>query len=190
MIAPGRFPPPRGIYPRQRGKLFYETRKAAAKLAAGDCFHGSAESRGLAERIGAVGLFRGESGSSAAEVAVSRCLLVNRTAQIKRLDDRFRREREILAHELGDFFFGNRGGAERVHHYRDGLCNPDGISKLHFGAAGKSGGDDVLGNVARPVAGRAVYLRRILAGEGAATVTAVASGRIHNHLSAGEAPVP
>src|SRR5258708_1275545 len=125
MIAPGRFLPPRGIYLRQRGKLFYETRKAAAKLTAGDCFHGNAESRGLAQGIGAVGLFPGESGSGAAEVAVSSCLLVNRTAQIKRLDDRLRRERKILPHQFRDFFFWNRGGAERVPHYRDGLCRID-----------------------------------------------------------------
>src|SRR5258707_4980804 len=142
MIAPGRFLPPRGIYLRRRGKLFYETRKAAAKLTAGDCFHGNAESRGLAQGVGAIGLFPGESRSGAAEVAVSSCLLVNRTAQIKRLDDRLLRERKILPHQFGDFLFWNRGGGERVLHSRNGLCTPDGRCELDFRSAGQAGGHE------------------------------------------------
>src|ERR1700756_3244165 len=97
MIAPGRFLPLRRIFRRQRGKLFKETRTAAVKLAAGSCFHGVAESRGLAQRVGAVGLFPGKTGSGAAEVTVSGRLLIDGLAQIEGFDDRFWRERKILA---------------------------------------------------------------------------------------------
>src|ERR1019366_4675363 len=45
---------------------------------------------------------------------------------------------------------------------------------------------DILGNVTRHVAGRAVYLRRILAGERAAAVTAHAAVSVHDDLAAGE----
>src|SRR5260221_1210723 len=165
------------------------SRKAAVKLAAGGCFHGNAKSRGLAQSIGAVGFFPSEAGTGAAEMAVSGCLLINRPAKIERFDDRLRRERKILANELGDFFFGNRASAERVHHHGDGLGDADRIGELNFSAAGEAGGDDVLGDVAGHVAGRAVYFGRILAGEGATAVTAVTAVGIHNDFAAREASI-
>ena len=51
------------------------------------------------------------------------------------------------------------------------------------------GGDDVLRDVARVVAGRAIDLRRVLAAEGAAAVTAHAAVGVDDDLAAGEAAV-
>src|SRR5262249_12883214 len=58
-----------------------------------------------------------------------------------------------------------------------------------FGALGQAGGNDVLGDVTRHVAGRAVHFRRILAGEGAATVAAVAAVTVNDNFAAGQARV-
>ncbi len=49
----------------------------------------------------------------------------------------------------------------------------DGIGDLHFAASGQAGGDDVFGDVAGRIGRRPVHLRRVLAGEGAATVPGI-----------------
>ena len=56
-------------------------------------------------------------------------------------------------------------------------------------ALGEAGGDDVLRDVARHVAGRAVDLRRVLARERAAAVAAVAAVGVDDDLAAREAGV-
>ena len=80
-------------------------------------------------------------------------------------------------------------GAEGVHHDRNRLRHADRVGQLHFAALRQAGGHDVLGHVARHVAGRAVHLRRILAGERAAAVPAHAAVGVHDDLAAGEAGV-
>src|SRR3989339_421585 len=57
-----------------------------------------------------------------------------------------------------------------VYHYGYRFCNADGVSKLHRAFVGQACADDVFGYVASHVAGAAVNLRRILAGERAAAV--------------------
>ena len=80
-------------------------------------------------------------------------------------------------------------GAERVHVHADRLRDADGVRDLHLAARGEPGGDDVLRDVARVVAGRAIDLRRVLAAEGAAAVTAHAAVGVDDDLAAGEARV-
>src|SRR4030095_12831108 len=65
----------------------------------------------------------------------------------------------------------------------------EGVRALHWSPRGQAGRDDVLGDVARHVAGGAVDLRRILAREGAAAVRARAAVRIDDDLPSGEAGV-
>src|SRR6185312_2389796 len=65
----------------------------------------------------------------------------------------------------------------------------DRVSQLHFAARRKLRGHDVLGNVARHIAGGAIDLRRILTRERAAAVTAHAAVGIDDDLAAGQAGV-
>ena len=91
-----------------------------------------------------------------------------------------------ISAEPGVFDFA---GAEGIHHDGNRLGYADGVGQLHFGARGQTGRDDVLGDIAGHVAGGAVYFRGVLAGEGAAAVTAHAAVGIDDDLAAGKAGV-
>ena len=96
---------------------------------------------------------------------------------------------KCCAHELGDLLFGDASGALGVHHDRHRIGDADGVGELHQRAIGEAGGDDVLRDVARHVAGRAIDLRRILARERAAAVRRGAAVGVDDDLAAGDAGV-
>src|SRR5271165_5205015 len=60
------------------------------------------QARLLAQRRGLIGLLPREVGIVAAKMSVSRGLAIDRTPQVKRLDDAFRRQLEVGAHQFGD----------------------------------------------------------------------------------------
>ncbi len=72
---------------------------------------------------------------------------------------------------------------------RDRLGHADGVGELDFSARGQAGSNHVLGDVAGHVAGRAIDLRRIFAGERAAAVTAHAAVGIDDDFASGEAGI-
>ena len=72
---------------------------------------------------------------------------------------------------------------------RDGPGDADAVGDLDLEAVGEPGGDDVLGDPAGGVGGRAVDLRRVLAREGAAAVAGHAAVRVDDDLAAGQAGV-
>ena len=125
-------------------------------------------------------------GSAAAEMAVGGRRPVDRTAQVEALDDAARRQRKDGADQVGHLLVGNRARVEAIDHDRDRLGDADGVGQLNFGAVRQTGRDQILGDVAGHVAGRAVHLGRILARERAAAMTAVAAVGIHDDLAAGE----
>src|SRR6185312_5985219 len=143
--------------------------------------------RGQGRRL--VRLLPGELLLAAAEVTVRRRLLVDRAEQVELADERARTAIEVLADEALDRALRDRPRAEGLHVDRDRLRHADGVGELHFATARQLGRDDVLGDVARVVAGRAIDLRRILAREGAAAVTAPAAVGVDDDLAAGEARV-
>src|SRR5262249_68902 len=96
--------------------------------------------------------------------------LVNRTAQIERLDNRLGCELEMFAPKLRNLFFMDGRRAKAVHHDGNWLSHADCICKLHFGFRSQARSNDVLRDVTRHVASRAIYLRRILARECATAV--------------------
>ena len=65
----------------------------------------------------------------------------------------------------------------------------DRVGDLRLAAAGQARGDDVLGDPAHGVGRRAVDLRGVLAGEGAATVAGHAAVGVDDDLAAGQAGV-
>ena len=80
-------------------------------------------------------------------------------------------------------------GAVGVDIERQRLGDADRISELDRAARGEAGGDDVLGEIARDIGGRAVDLGRVLAREGAAAVRGRAAIGVDDDLAAGEAGV-
>src|SRR5580765_6709169 len=157
------------------------------KLAACGDFRGG--TRGLAQGIGAVGLFPSEAGTGASEVAIGCGGFVHRLAQIEGFDDALRRQLEIFADDFGNALFGDRRSAEAVDHNRNGFGYADSVSQLDFGFGGKTGGDHILGDVSRHVASRTVHLRWIFAGECAAAMTAVTAVGVHDNFATGETSV-
>ena len=141
------------------------------------------------ERGGLVGPLPGELGLGAAEVAEGGRLLVDRAPQVQLFHDAARRQLEVRAHELGDLLLGNPAGAFRVHHDRDRIGHANRVGELHQRPVGDAGRHDVLGDVARHVAGRAIDLRRILARERAAAVRRRSAVGVDDDLAAGDAGV-
>ena len=122
-------------------------------------------------------------------MAVRRGLLEDRTAELERIDDAARRHLEVLAHQVGDLRLFDLRGAERVDVDRHRIGHADCIRELHFHFVREARGDEVLGDVARHVACRAVDLRGIFSRERAAAVTSAAAVRVDDDLAAGEAGV-
>ena len=77
-------------------------------------------------------------------------------------------------------------GAERLDRERDRPGDADAVRDLDLEAVGEAGGDDVLGDPAGGVRRRAVDLRRILAGEGSATVAGHPAVAVDDDLAAGQ----
>ena len=96
-------------------------------------------------------------------MAIGGCLLVDRTAEVQRLDDAPGSELEVVAHQLLNLGFGELAGTESLHQYADRLRDTDSIRQLHFATIGQLSCDYVFGNVASHVAGRTVDFCRILA---------------------------
>ena len=96
---------------------------------------------------------------------------------------------EVLVDQLLDLVVGDLAGAFGVdrHVHRPG--DADRVGDLDLALPRQPGGDDVLGDVARRVGGRAVDLRRVLAGERAAAVRAGAAVGVDDDLAAGQAAV-
>ena len=114
---------------------------------------------------------------------------VNRTEELELFDDVSGLEGENLEDRREDLFVGNGAGAEGIDMHAHRQRVTDGIGKLHLALAGKPGGHDVFRNPAAHVGGRAVDLRRILAGKRATAVTAHTAVGVDDDLATGETGV-
>ncbi len=105
------------------------------------------------------------------------------------LTDAARREVHRL-HQRGlELAFFDMAGAVQVGIDRQRTRDADRIRKLQRAAIGEACSDDVLGEIAGGVGGRAVDLGRVLAGERAAAVRGRAAVSVDDDLTAGEAAV-
>src|ERR1051326_7154286 len=145
---------------------------------------------GIAGQFGGfVGRLPGEVGIAASEVAIGCGLLINRPAQVERVDNATRRQFEVRADQVRDDGRINFLCAESFNQHADRVGNADGIGQLDFAALGESAGDYVFRDVARHVGCGAIDLCRIFAAEGAAAVTAHAAVGVDDDLAAGESGV-
>src|ERR1035438_2292924 len=93
---------------------------------------------------------------------------------------------ETGAHQIGNLAFVNLRRAESIDQHANRFSDSNGVGKLHFTAISQSGGNNVLGNVARHVAGRAVNLGRVFAAECATAMASHATVGVHDDLAAGQ----
>ena len=80
-------------------------------------------------------------------MAVGRHLLIDRAAQVQRLDDRGGAQIKALPHQGGKLRIRQLAGAVRLDQDGDGVGHADGVSQLDLAALSKTGRDDILGDV-------------------------------------------
>ena len=119
-------------------------------------------------------------------MAVSRCLLVDRTAKVEHSDDAGRTDVEILTDDLCDLRVGQLARAACVD--RDGhrLRYADRVGELDLDLVSDACCHDVLCDIAGSICCGAVDLCRILAGESAAAMACVSAVCVDNDLAACE----
>src|SRR5690606_13827212 len=106
-----------------------------------------------------VGLFPAEAAVAAglaAEMAVGRGLGIDRAVEIELGADAAGAEVEYFAEHGFELGFLDLAGAVQIDIDRQRLGDADGVAELDRGTVGETGGDDVLGEIARGVGGRAV----------------------------------
>src|SRR5579872_1532593 len=74
-----------------------------------------------ANRVSLVGSLPGKARAGASEMSERSGGPVNGPAQIQGFDDSARSQLEGRADQFGNFFVGNRAGAERFSHHRNGI---------------------------------------------------------------------
>ena len=139
-----------------------------------------------------IGLLPGEAAvrfRRAAEMAVSGGARIDRLVEVEMLANAARREVHDLHQRAFELGFVDAAGPVQVGVDRQRLGDADRVGELQGAALGQAGGDDVLGEIARGVGGRAVDLGRVLAREGAAAVRRRAAVGVDDDLAPGEAAI-
>ncbi len=120
---------------------------------------------------------------------VGRRRLVDRPQQVEALDDGGGAQVEDVLDDLGQARVGQRARAVGVDRDGDRLREADRVGDLHERLVGQPRRDEVLGDVARRVGGRAVHLGRVLARERPAAVRALPAVGVDDDLAARQARV-
>src|SRR5699024_10596960 len=136
------------------------------------------------KRLGFIRTLPGELRFLSSEVTVSGGLRVDRTLQIKHLDNAGRSQIKMFSNQFGDLFIRNDAGALGVNTDVHRVGNTDGVCNLDLALSCQTGGNDVLSHIAAGISRRAVHLCRILTGEGTAAVRAGSAVGVHNDLTA------
>src|SRR5215475_24454 len=102
-----------------------------------------------------------ELGFVTAKVAIAGSLAIDRLAKIQRFDDTASSKLEVLANQLRDLVLVGLSSTKRVDADGNWIRHSDCISKLDFDSIRQTCRHNVLRDISRHVAGRAVHLRRI-----------------------------
>src|SRR5215467_6357348 len=108
----------------------------------------SLESCFLAQDLGLIDFFPSELRLVAAEMAVGRCLLKDRPAELQVFDDAARSQRKMFAHEFVEIISRNALGVLRVDEDGDWISDADRIGQLDLTFIGESRCNDVLRDIA------------------------------------------
>ena len=123
-------------------------------------------------------------------MSIACCLLVDGAAEIERFDNSRRTQIKRAADYVGELCVVELACAEAVDKNRDRARNADGIRYLNLQGVGETCRNHVFSCISGCVAGAAVYLSRVLAGECAAAVMSVAAVGIYDYFTACQTGVP
>ena len=124
-----------------------------------------------------INLFPREIGVIPSEMAVCRCLFVNRAAKVKLFNDCGGTEIETCKQHLFKLCIGHCSRSESVNTDGDGFCNADSIGKLNFAAFCIALCNDILCRITCRIGSGPVNLCGILSGEAAAADVGIAGGK-------------
>ena len=127
----------------------------------------------------------------AAHMTVCSGLQINWLAETKTAFYCLRSHVEKALHHLGDLRIGlvHLRCAVGIDTEADRFCLADGVCHLHEYLVGHAGGHKIFGDMAAGVCCTAVYLARVLAGEGTTAMGAAAAIGVDDYLAAGQAGV-
>jgi len=117
-------------------------------------------------------------------VAVGCRLGVNGAQKVEHIDNAFRPQIEVLAHQHRNLLVTDDAGPIGIDRDVDRLGDTNSIADLHLALAGQAGSHNVLGHVTCGIGSRTVDLGRIFTREGTATVRASAAVGIDDDLTA------
>src|SRR5215469_2349919 len=138
------------------------------------------------QRLSAVRALPREVGFFAAEMTISRRLLVDRPEQIQVANNGRRAQVEDLQHRILNPLNRRALGAEALNEQAHRLGLADCIGDLRLAAVGQPGGDDVLGDPAHRVRAAPVHFGGVLTGEGAAAVPGHPAVGVNDDLATSE----
>ena len=119
-------------------------------------------------------------------MTIGRYLLIDRAAQIQIPDNSRRAQIKVLADQLCQDLIGYLAGSVCIYMNGYRLRDTNRIGQLQLAFFREACRYDVLSRVSCRVCRAAVYLGRILTGEGAAAVTGVAAIGVDNDLATGQ----
>src|SRR5690554_2952484 len=205
-----------GIHGKTRKeKIFFATKSTKGHESKNNCFFSDQsffrvlpwipwpksllDTRSVLQSRSAVGLLPRERGEGlaanghlvwvAAEVAVGCCGAVHRVQQVQHVGDRIWAQVEVRAYQVDDLVVADLASAEGVQGNGGRLGYTNGVGHLNLALLSQASGHDVLGYVRPSEGARPVTLRGVFAGEGAATVAAIAAVGVYDDFTAGQATV-
>ena len=102
-------------------------------------------------------MFPGKFRFGAAKMAICSAVPVDRTQQVKLLDDALGPQIEMLENQFLDIFFWDDRGSRSIDHERDRSGNSDGIGYLYFAFFGKTRSNHVFCDIAHRIGSRTVH---------------------------------
>ena len=119
------------------------------------------------------------------EMSISSCLSVNRSSQIKHLDNSRRAKVKVLTNDLNQLCIRKFTGSECFYVDRCRMSNTDRIGKLDLTLVSKTCCNNVLCNITCSLSSRTVNVCAVLTGKSTAAVTFISTVGIYNDLTSG-----
>src|SRR2546426_3057377 len=143
----------------------------------------SLRSDGLAEDLGLVDFFPGESCIGSPKMSEGGRAAVDRLFQVERVDDLARLEPEMLADQLHQRLVPDLARPAGIDHHRNRVGGPDGVGPLNLPTLRDPGRHQVLGGGTRHLGRRTIDLGRVLPGERTPAVVRVAAVGVDDDLA-------
>ena len=123
------------------------------------------------------------------EMSISSCLSVNRSSQIKHLDNSRRAKVKVLTNDLNQLCIRKFTGSECFYVDRCRMSNTDRIGKLNLTFICKTCCNNIFCNITCSIRCGTVYLCTVFTGESTAAMTSGSTVSINDDLTSGKSTV-